>query len=314
MKRHLIIFISLVLLCGKGFSQVAIVPFEFGASKHIFIKVGVGSNDSLRFVFDSGCTGANIDSMAAVRAGISLQDLQRVQVGGFGGSQTLFMALHQDLRIGRLNINDIGLVLSDLSGISKAIGTKLDGIVGYEVLMKYVTKLDFEKRQISFYNSIAETDTAGFKGISFGFYKGVQIPRFPISITMNNGETVTGRAMFDTGNGGTLTISAPFAKFHNLAAKAGKAMERKGYGVMPAPELILVIKNMDYSGFSFGKMAVTMTLNEQAEPKDGYLGIVGIDVIRRFNVIMDYGNQKIWLKPNSNYRSSFYFPPGTESW
>lgn len=299
MKLSLLSAIFVIAGISNLQAQVTKIPFESKGS-HLYIKVQTAQSDSLNFIFDTGTTGATIDSATAEKIGISKDNRYQVNVGGIAGNQTNTIALKQNLKLGGVNMSGINLVLSDLGTLSKILGRRLDGLVGYEVMNKYVTQIDFDHKQLLLFNGIKEVDTTGYTGIPFQFNKDVLIPRFPITITLTNGESFTGRAMFDTGNAFSLIVSAPYSKFHNLNAKLGETFPAWGLNAS-APDQVAMIKSMSFNGFEFGNMTIRLTANEKAEPKDGYLGILGIEIIKRFNVILDYANKKIYLKPNASF-------------
>lgn len=112
--------------------------------------------------------------------------------------------------------------------------------------------------------------------------------------------------MFDTGNTFSLIVSTPFSKYHDFDSKLGKTGYTVGRGMNSfTKDQLAVINSMSFDGFKFGQMSIRLTVNDQAVPKDGYLGILGIEVIKRFNVILDYKHQKIYLKPNQAYSTAF---------
>jgi len=301
------ILIASLILIGRTElnAQITQIPFEFKGT-HLFIKVQTNQSDTLNFVFDSGATGMSIDSLTAERVSISKANRQTVSVAGSGGAQNYTMALHQNIKLGNVELKDINMVLINFASLSTAIGTKIDGIIGYEVLNKYITKLDFDQKKISLYDQIKSVDTTGYTCIPFEFSKNILIPRFPISITLANGETFTGRVMFDTGNVFSLIVSTPFSKFHDFNSKLGEITTHTSRGLnAKTQDQVATIKSMSFNGFDFGKMRIRLTVNDKAEPKDGYLGILGIEIIKRFNVILDYAHKKIYLKPNQSYHDAF---------
>ncbi len=286
-------------------AQVVQIPFEFNG-KHLFIKMQTGQSDTLHFIFDSGATGASIDSAVAEHAGIGKKNRRPVSVSGSGGTQNYTMALNQNLKLKDLEINPIDLTLINFNTLSAVIGSKLDGIIGYDILNRYVTQLDFDHKKISLYDQIKSVDTTGYTGIPFEFNRGILIPRFPIAVTLANGETFTGKVMFDTGNVFSLLVSTPFSKYHDFSSKLGQITITNGMGLNAiTQDQIATIQSMSFNGFNFGRMGIRLTVNDKAEPKDGYLGILGIEVIRRFNVILDYAHKKIYLKPNQAYHEVF---------
>ncbi|SEB21718.1 retropepsin-like aspartic protease [Pedobacter hartonius] len=304
MKLKQGILIATLLLNGITIAsaQIAQIPFEFNG-KHIFVKVLTNQSDTLRYIFDTGATTASIDSATAERSGISKDNRRTVTAEGSGDSQNYSMALHQSLKLNTIEMKDVNLLIVNFASLSAKIGSKLDGVIGYEILNKYTTQFDFDQKKIFLYDQIKSVDTTGYTAIPFEFSKNILIPRFPVSITLTNGEVFTGKVMFDTGSIFTLVISSPFSKYHNLERKIGKTHISSSTGLNAiTKDQVAVIKGMSFNGFEFGSMDVRLTLNENAVSKDGYLGILGIEIIKHFNVIVDYANKKIYLKPNSAYR------------
>jgi|GEM_PF-5347344 len=314
LKRCLLIPLLLIIGCLNIKAQITQIPCTF-QGKHLFIKVQTKQGDSLNFIFDTGATGASIDSATAERVGISKENRQNVSIAGSGGSQFYTMAVNQNLKVGSAELNNINLVLVNLSSLSAAVGSRIDGIIGYEILNNYVTQLDFDHKKLLLYDKIQTADTSGYTGIPFQFNKDVLIPRFPISIKLANGESFTGRAMFDTGNAFSLIVSTPFSKYHDFKSKIGETTQVQGRGMNAfTQDQIATIQSMSFNNFKFDQMAIRLTINDQAEPKDGYLGILGIEVIKHFNVILDYANKRIYLKPNKLYSTGFNMEGAKGKW
>lgn len=307
MKFLSIINVGLFCFCQLAEGQVAKTNFEFKGN-HIFIKVGTGKSDSLLFVFDSGATNASIDSATAENAGVSKQSREIVNVGGHGGSQSYVMARDQTFRVAGLDIEGVDPMLINFDAFSAETGLKIDGLIGYELLNRYITQIDFDNKEMLFYHAITDVKVAGYTAIPFEFNKGILIPRFPVTIQLMSGETFTGRVMFDCGGAFTLLVSTPFNKFHQISEKLPNRTKKQGRGLNTiSSEEVDVIKGMSFNGFELGQMPIELTINDKAEPKDGYLGMIGIDIIKRFNVILDYANKMIYLKPNKAYKDAF--PP-----
>jgi len=307
MKFQKILIVALFLLVGRSisFAQIAKIPIVFNG-KHLYFHVKYNNSDSLNFIFDTGSTHALIDSVTVEKEGLSKSNRTTVVVGGSGGSRQQTMVSNQQLKFKGIELKDLNLILMNFSSLSKDLGSKVDGVIGYEILSKYTTILDFERKQMLLYDQIKSVDTTGYIGIPFEFSKNILIPRFPISITLANGESFTGKVMFDTGNAATLLVSTPFSKFHSFDSKLGETTITTGRGIsVQTQDRQANIKAMSFNGFNFGPMGIGLSINSEAVPKDGYLGILGIDVIKRFHVILDYANHKIYLKKNNLFNEPF---------
>lgn len=299
--------LALALLFGQAsFAQVDSFPFEL-KNNYILIKVAINHSPPTDFVFDTGTVGgASIDSALAERSEINKDNQQMATVAGNGGSMQYALVPDQDVQLDKVTLKHVNLTIVNFSGFLARTGLQLNGLLGDDLMHNYVTQVDFDQKRMTLYNNIAEVDTTGYTGVDFDYYKGVAIPRFPITITLPNGESVTGKVMLDSGNGTTLLVSTPFNMFHDLTNKLGETAVVGGSGIGASTvDRLGLINSMSFNGFNFGKMMIKLTENSQAKPADGYLGILGIDVIKRFNLILDYSHKKIYMKPNKTYKDDF---------
>lgn len=290
-------------------AQIAEIPFEL-ENDLILLKVYINDNIEARtFVFDTGATSDLLDSTTANKLG--LKSNYKKNVSGAGGEKSYDIVLNQRLTLqSKIEIDSTHLVLTDLTKLKDAFKKDFDGIIGYSLLKKYITKIDYENQKILLYNKIENVDTIDYKAIPFEFGNGIPIPQFDISITLKNGESFTGKILFDSGAGLTLLINTPYNEKNKLSKKAGKSLisESENLHSKSIAEDI-AIESMDIGGYKLSEMVVTI-----ANDKDGvssyenYLGILGAAVISRFDIILDYSSFTLYLKPNKNFVNPFKFP------
>ena len=282
------------------------IPFNL-KGKTILLKAALAKSDSSIFIFDTGATGIVVDSLHAELIGLAGTNRQKTNVAGHGGTQNYTLIPDQQLSFSNKAVLDhVNLILVNFSSFKAVTGAKFDGIIGYDFLNKYVTKIDFDRKCMQLYDQLAEKDTAGYTAIAFEFNKGVNIPRFPMTIKLADGESVTGKVMFDSGADNALLISAPFKNYHRLNDKIGKTVNKRSRGLnVITNDIGATVNEIEFMGFKFRDVDIDLTVNDQAEPKDGYLGIIGMEIIKRFNIIFDYPRKKIYMKPNSTYGMPF---------
>ncbi|MCC8423597.1 aspartyl protease family protein [Mucilaginibacter sp. UR6-11] len=296
-----IAIICLGLWAGPATAQVTRVPFEMNGSR-MFLKVRVGQSDSLRFMFDTGGgEGVLIDSLTAEQAGVSRTDRKSTEAVGVGGAQSAVSIPHQDIFLSKnLPLKDVELTLMNLGQMNTGSATPIRGIIGYDLFHRYITQIDFDQRQLLLYEDIRKVDTAGYKVIPFEFKEGIMVPRIPVTITLAGGEQLSGKAIFDSGANINLLIFAPFNNYYGLGAKTGATAALPGRGLnQPTRDLRASVKAMDIGGFHFGgDIPVRINVDVNAGQNKEYLGLLGFQMIRHFNVILDYANQVIYLKSN----------------
>ena len=302
---------TLLILIGINSlnAQVAEIPFEL-KNGLIFLKVNINDdNKASTFVFDTGAASDLLDSTTASKLG--LKGNYKQDVSGGSGKKSYDVILYQKLTLQhKIEIDSTHLVISDLTKIKDKLERDFDGIIGYSLLKRYVTKIDYESQKILLYNKIKSVDTIGYTAIPFEFANGMPIPQFDISVTLNNGESFTGKILFDSGAALTLLINTPYNENSKLSQKAGKSMisSKESLNGTSISEKV-AIKSMNISGYELSEMTISIAHDEDGVSSyENYLGILGSDIISRFNMILDYSSSTLYLKPNKTFNKPFEFP------
>ena len=291
------LFVLLSLLSSAAKAQIASIPFEM-VGRTMYIKVKINNSDSLRFQFDTGGTGVLLDSLTAEQAGVSKTGRIATEAGGQGGSVSAFYIKHQEISLpGNTKLKNIEFTLMNLGDPKTGTSSAIAGIMGADLMNKYVTQIDFPNKRLLLYKRINDVDLRGFTPIKFDFYEDLNIPRFPVSIRLPNDEVVTGKVIFDSGAATTMLIFAPFSNYYSIKSKLGDVKSFAGRGLTAnTTDIIAQIKGLDFDGFSFGPMNISVNVDDNAPKSPEYLGLLGIEVIRNFQVIMDYKHKVIYLK------------------
>lgn len=310
MNRTFYIFLLVLIQSILLNAQVATIPFEIKDNGHLYLKVKVNnSKEALNFVFDTGATSDLLDKGIAEKMGIKANYQQSVQ--GTGGSKTYDIATNQKLVLPKdIVIKNTNLVFTDLSRFHEALDDGFVGIVGYSLLRKFITKIDYQKQQLVLYKKISDLNISSYSKIPFRFDRGIPIPQFDISIQLKNGESFTGKILFDSGAGLTLSINTPFNQENKIHKKSGKSIISKSQGLSKKSiSEKVAITSLTIGDFTFKDLAIRISNEESGvSAYDGYLGILGAQIIKRFNIVLDYSTKTLYLKPNSHYGKKFEFP------
>lgn len=290
-------------------AQVAEIPFEL-KNNLILLKASINDNtDARTFIFDTGATSDLLDSTTANNLGLEANYKQ--DVSGAGGTKTYEIILSQKLTLNsEISINNTHLVLADLSELKEPLERDFDGIIGYSLLKDYITKIDYENHKILLYHKIENVDTAGYRAIPFEFANGIPIPQFDITIRLRNGESFTGRILFDSGAGLTLLINTPYNEKNQLIKKAGKSLVSESENLHgESTSESIAIQSMNIGSYKLNEMVISVAHDKGGvSGSEGYLGILGGEVISKFDVILDYSSSILYIKPNSTFNKPFEFP------
>jgi Aspartyl protease/PDZ domain len=274
-------------------ARSAALPFELD-SNHIYLEVRVNGRP-LRFMFDSG--GVNLLSRSAADA-LGLESQGEIQGQGAGEqSMPISVVNVHALALGDVVLEDQTFFVAPIDALAKAHGKRFDGLVGYEILRRFVVEIDYAGRRLVL------RDSESFA------YEGSAAPlrvRFADRVPIVQGaiDGIEGDFSLDTGARNSVTLTSPFAARHDLAGKYAAGPERiVGWGVGGA-----VMAHVGRARtLSLGRARIDWPVVEIYTGEHGALadeslaGNVGGGALRRFKVTFDYGRRQVYLEPNADH-------------
>ena len=282
-------FFSLLLAIGCFLSLAAqdySIPFE--EDRLVFIEVRVNDDTTpLSFVFDTGASAAVLNKHHAERLGI--QTTFQQSTGGASGVANLDIATEQTLHFGELELPVRHMALVDLTHLEERSGRKIDGIVGYDIIRRHITQLDFDNKQINLYSSSDEvTDIDAYSEIPISL--NTSIPRVPLEFTLKNGTVIKGEFLFDSGANSNLIINTPFVRKHRLEDNIGDTYKRKHSGLNSSRySSVGYIRSASFNDIEFEDIPISLSNTKSGVlSRKGFAGLLGAGIINRFQVVLDY--------------------------
>jgi hypothetical protein len=272
----------------------AVVPLEF-IGDHLFVMATLNGKGPYRFFLDTG--GVNVLTPTVAKA-LGLDSKGSLEGHGVGEAAETFGLTQVDrVQVGAAWMKDQRfLVIPSLEGIGKMMGLEVSGVMGYELLRRFVARVEYGPRRLTLIRP--EGWRYAGKGVSLPFTFNGHHPRVKGEL-----DGISGFFDIDTGSGATLDVYAPFARLHNLKGKAAKVVTTTtGYGaggsvtgdVIRARELRL--------GAAVQKNPIVALSSTQsgAFADETAAGNVGQGFLSRFDLTIDYRGQFIYLEPNAN--------------
>ncbi|MET6999259.1 aspartyl protease family protein [Chitinophaga defluvii] len=259
--------------------------------------------DTLQFILDTGSAGISLDTATCVRLGIPLTPSDRI-VRGLGGAKQVSFAMHRSLRLPGLVVDSLDFHVNDYELISQVYGLQVDGIIGYSLISRYIVNVNYDTEDISIYTKGNHTYPKG------GLLMKPSLTLIPlINAPVKNGKRqVNTRYYFDTGAGMCLLLSNQFVKDSGLLArKRTKIIETEAQGLGGKMSMQLTtMQEVRIGNYSFRNVPTYMfddVSNITAYPFLG--GMIGNDLLRRFNITLNYAKKEIYLLPNTHFRDMF---------
>ncbi|MCL1670027.1 aspartyl protease family protein [Elizabethkingia ursingii] len=292
-------------------AQEVKLPFELSKdNKSIFIKLPMeNQKDSLVFFFDTGAATTLLDKKVADK--YNLKANHKTEVGGAGGKKVYDVLTNQKIFLDRNSHVETNIVFDDLSRLSTLYDRNFDGIIGAAILKKYLTKFDFETHTMYLYKFGEPLDNTGYEKIDFEFYSG-GIPRFPITFELKNKEKFSGDILFDSGASLSLLVNAPYKEKNNLLSKMSRKITYSSSNLSNKTNYskgLIESLQLGNTRIEHKNLGILFSSDKQGvSSENGLLGILGSEIINRFNFILDYKNKKLYLKPNSLFHNEFEMP------
>ena len=282
------------------------IPFSF-ENGIIFIHLKInGRSEPLNFVFDTGATTTVLDSAVAVKYGI--KPLTQQNSTGATGNQAYDISTISDLKMGTLDISNISCVLVDLAHLKGK--KKIDGIIGYTLLSDYVTKIDYNKNELVFYNTIKDCDEVYKKQIKFDFENEIPIPQIPIAIRLKTGVTFSGKVLMDTGAAPNFILNSNITRDNDLLEKFNPKIEVTSESLTGgAKEYESTLEQLSFDKETFSDAPIIISLaTEGVNTFPNLLGILGNGILHKRNWIFDYENQIAYYEDNQFSTKEFEYP------
>jgi C-terminal processing protease CtpA/Prc len=133
----------------------------------------------------------------------------------------------------------------------------------------------------------------------------------PAKIQVNDALTIQGNLLLDIGAGCTIAITSATANKYKLSDKVkNKIPYYTKYGGVSGYSSSYDFRAFSVDIGSFKHDSVTIGFSEDkngALSSSNYAGLLGNAILERFDVVIDFMNNDLYLKPNPNYNKPFDF-------
>lgn len=257
--------------------------------------------DTLSFILDSGSSGISLDSSTVSYFGLKPEPSDKT-IRGIAGIKRVGFLYNRKLRFPNLTVDSLNFHVNDYSALSSTYGERVDGIIGYSLLSRYIVKLNYD----SLYMDICSRGSIRYpKG---GFLIKPILNTLPVQTARVKDEfTYNARFLHDIGAGVCLMLSQDFIEDSVLIRKKRKLYPKEGEGIGGKVSMhMTVIKELKFGPYRFRNIPTYIFQDDYNVTSYPFLGgLIGNDIFRRFNVVFNYPKRDIHLIPNSHFREPF---------
>ena len=281
---------------------LARVPFSQLTGGIVILRARLGNfPDTLSFVLDTGSSGISLDSTTAEILELKPTPTERT-IRGIAGIRKVSFLYNQQLHFPGLVIDNLDFHINDYSILTAVYGERIDGIIGYSVLSRYIMKLDYDSLKLDFYSK----GTIRYPRGGFLLKPSVNM-LVAQTAKVRDAETINSRFLYDMGAGVCMLLTKDFVNDSDFISKKRKRWIKEGEGLGGKIDMELtVIKEVKLGPYRFRNVPVYIFDDVNNVTSYPYLGgLIGNDILRRFNIILNYEKSDIYLIPNTHYYDLF---------
>jgi hypothetical protein len=257
--------------------------------------------DTLNFILDTGSSGISLDSTTTAYLKLKPVPTERT-IRSISGIHKVSFLYNQQLKFPGLTIDSLDFHINDYAILTAVYGERIDGIIGYSVLSRYILKVDYDSLRVEFWSR-------GTIRYPRGGYLLKPTINFLVSQTLRvrDDEAITTRFLYDMGAGLCMLLSKDLIEDSSFIDKKKKRWIKEGEGPGGTIDMELTtVREVKLGPYRFRNVPVYIFEDKSNVTSYPYMGgLIGNDILRRFNVILNYPRGDIYLLPNRHYTDPF---------
>ncbi len=283
--------------------RITSFPFKLLSGGVILIKASVDQySDSMNFILDTGSGGISLDSTTVKELNINTVPSDKT-IKGIGGIRKVSFLYGATLHLPGLDVSSLNFHVNDYELLSYSYGIHIDGIIGYSFLSRYIVNINYDNRLITVYSN------GDFNYPNGGHILYPAFTTLPIqTVQFRESKNFSQRFYFDTGAGLNFLLSEEYVTDSSVLRKRKKKpmlTQAEGLGGKLVMRLTTV-KSIQFGPYKFRNVPTLLfqdNSNVTAYPFLG--GLIGNDLLRRFNVTLNYNRHEIHIIPNTHFKDFF---------
>jgi hypothetical protein len=181
--------------------------------------------DTLNFILDTGSGGISLDSTTVEYFQITPTPSD-MTILGIAGIRKVSFIYNQKLRLPGLTVDSLNFHINNYDILTSVYGEKIDGIIGYSVLSRYIFNINYDSLKISiFTNGRMKYPRGGWLYEPVLRTLPVQNARIRDAVATNS------RFLFDIGAGLCMMLNKDFIEDSNFLGKKRVLYAKEAEGV-----------------------------------------------------------------------------------
>ncbi|MCC6726162.1 MAG: aspartyl protease family protein [Saprospiraceae bacterium] len=286
------------------------IPFEF-SNNLILVNVVFQGIFPLKFIFDTGAEHSILSKSSITDVlGIPYEREFKIYGSDMKTELTAYLirGIHLKIETMVAPSNTMLVLKEDYFNFDELVGFNVDGIIGADMFKGLIVKINYEKKLITLMkNKSVKKATEGMQAIPIRVEKNK--PYLSTVVQTQGDSTVNVKLLLDTGAMLSLLLNSDSHPGLKPPTNAVQGNIGAGLGGFLTGHLGRVA-SLQMGAFQCQEVLTnfqTATFDMDTVLLRNRNGVIGNEVLSRFEVIIDYPAQKLYLKPNRRFLEKFEF-------
>lgn len=313
--KFLVAIMAFLLTLEAGYTQT----FQFSGTRQkdainflliknlIIIPVYINERGPFNFILDTG-VGPMIISDPALTDSLKLKDLRVIKIAGLGKGNEIeaFVSRSISARVGKSSIDQIptAILKEDLFRLSGYVGMPIHGLLGYHFFKSFIVDVKYSSKRLVFF--LPDLNRK-IKGERIPLEMINDKPYAIVNIESSELGNIPIKVLID--NGASHAISLEILNEKPFPVPSASIPANLGMGLGgPISGNIGRISTLKIGEFSLKKVLTSFPKYDEVAGKillKDRNGNLGADVLSRFDIVFDYGDNSMYLRRNSNFKRPF---------
>lgn len=286
------------------------VSFPIEIHNHlVIIPVTLEGLVQLNFILDTGVRSTILFERSITDV-LGIPYNRTISISGVGQMRQVDALVAYGISLEIPGIRGYGqsmLVLAeDYLQLRNYLGVEVHGVIGYELFSRFVIRIDYARKMITFYHPRLFKPPRRFERLDLDISDTKPYATLPFQF--NDSIEFDARFLVDTGASHALLLHTEYddrieIPERNIASQLGRGLTGDVEGYMGR------VNRIDIAGYEVENIV-------GAFPETGYYGdslsilrhgVLGGELLSRFTIIFDYYRKRMYLKKNYSFRKPFEY-------
>ena len=275
----------------------------------IIIPVTVADSRQLNFILDTGVKNTILINKKLADS-LGANYTRTVQLLGAGNDRLVDALVMDPVNISLPGITGSAISIlvleQDFLELEHHLGVKVHGLIGYDLFSRFVVKVDYFHEKITVYEPGAYRVKKSYHAIDLEVVDGKPIAQ--LNLHFNHDTKLIGKLLIDTGASHALVLKQDSDAKIILPEKNIKASLGRGL----SGEITGNLARIDAIKFGKKELREVIASFPQTDDLKGLKapdrhGSIGGELLKKFTVVFDFLNEKMYVKANRLYKYPFEY-------